>query len=73
MPPPKMSRSRPTMMETMQRVLPVSDLRMAQIMRKMMDTGMVIQLSIPSRGMKATRVMSRAMMPKNVPIVKVSF
>lgn len=59
----------PTIIETMQSVLPLSDLRIAQIIRKMIEMGMAIQLSIPSRGMKATKVMSRATIPKNVPIV----
>ena len=47
----------PTIIETMQRVFPLSDL-----MR-----------TIPSRGMKATRVTSSAMMPKSVPIVSLGF
>lgn len=63
----------PTMIETMQRVLPLSDLMMTQIIRKIIDRGMAIQLSTPNRGMKATRVMSSAMMPKSVPIVSLGF
>lgn len=47
----------------------MSDLRMAQMMRKMTDMGMATQLRNPNRGINATRVMSSAMIPKNVPIV----
>lgn len=73
MPPPRISRRIPTIIATMQSVLPVSDLRMAQMIKKMIDMGMAIQLSIPNRGMNATRVMSRATIPKNVPIVQFVF
>ncbi len=63
----------PTIIETMQRVFPLSDLMRTQIIRKIIDRGMATQLSIPSRGMKATRVTSSAMMPKSVPIVSLGF
>ena len=68
-----MRRSSPTTIDTIQRVFPLSDLRIAQMMRRIIEMGMAIQLRNPSRGIKATRVMSNATIPKNVPIVQFVF
>ena len=68
-PPPNINLSIPKTIATMHMVLPLREFTMLLKMSPRVAIGILIQLSQPSSGIKATSIMIKEMIPQRVPSI----